>query len=494
MADQIVLAWTVNVAGTSLGPAAAATALGAVPLYNNATTDPVLGQLFGLTVASDVTAPGAGNATRTLTLNMTRVPGAPFAPPPFPCHPDTSTPPVLPFRLRRTVPLAGAFLTTTASAVVATSAAQISALSIGDTVEFLSQLGVFYTVLLVGATTITLTAPYTGVSADGAAVKVQAAPVVLPALFSTSPLDTAGFATVPAIPAGSGARTISLSYLDSTGAGPFTVVVPLTGRRPAAFALGGGIDIATITAMHVASTGAFNNSVGQITLVELSSALPAPLASATPADFLGPLTDEAQLLITRALTYLPPSYFALSQQGASTPQLAGDFFVTTGSASVPTTADQTAALAPGNTIQFAEQLTRNLPFETAAVLYTVASVSPKIVKLTTPFTGIDNNNTGTNQAGTNSNRETKGNLGSELLNKATGAYRITPTASAPPTNAALAGALGQFVTPGNAIPPPNPPLPPGTMSPAPTFLSGLFTQTLSLALAVPVVPSAVAFI
>jgi hypothetical protein len=43
MADQIVLAWTLDVAGSSIGPAGAA-ALGAVPPYTDSTTDPVLDQ------------------------------------------------------------------------------------------------------------------------------------------------------------------------------------------------------------------------------------------------------------------------------------------------------------------------------------------------------------------------------------------------------------------------------------------------------------------
>jgi hypothetical protein len=478
MANQIVLAWTVNVSGTSLGPAQAAAALAAVPLYDNPTTDPVLGQL-GLTVATDATVAGAGNATRTLTLNMTIVPGAPFAPPPFPCHPDTITPPVLPYRLRRAVSLPGAFLVATGSAVVATSTSQIGSLSVGDTIEFLEQLGVFYTVLLVGPTSITLTAFYTGTSADSLAAKILAAPVRRAALYSTSPLDTGGFATVPAIPAGSGARTVSLTYLDSLGAGPFTVTTTLTGRRPAAVALAGGsIDIAVITAMHVASTGAFANSVGQITLAELASALPVPLASATPADFLGPLTDEAQMLIDRALAYLPPSYFALAQQGASGPQLAGDFFVSTGSALVPTTADQTGALAPGNTIQFASQ---------SNTTYTVQTVSSALVTLTAPYTGLD-----FNKKDANTNKRPN-DLTANANKQPTGAFRIAPSMAASPTNAQLSGPLAQFVNPGNAVPPPLPPLPPATMSP-PTFLSGLFTQALQLALAVPVVPSAIALI
>ena len=68
MPNQIVLAWEVDVTNSTLGPAGAATLLGAVPLYSDPETDPVLGQLLGLTVASDVSStPGGGLAKRTLT-------------------------------------------------------------------------------------------------------------------------------------------------------------------------------------------------------------------------------------------------------------------------------------------------------------------------------------------------------------------------------------------------------------------------------------------
>src|SRR5579871_2618220 len=93
MSDQIVLAFTISTKGTIFTPAQGAAKLAAVPLYANPQTDPVLGQLFGLTVASDATAPIADGATRTLKLNMTSAVGAPFAPPPFPCRPVGPIPP-----------------------------------------------------------------------------------------------------------------------------------------------------------------------------------------------------------------------------------------------------------------------------------------------------------------------------------------------------------------------------------------------------------------
>lgn len=490
MADQIVLAWKVLVAGTSIGPAAADTKLAAVPLYEDPTTDPVLGQMFGLTVASDVTTHDATSATRTLTLNMTSAVGAPLAPPPFPCNPTTSTPPTLSYPLRRKVTLAGSFLTTNGSATVVTSANQTPALSPGNTVEFESQIGVYYVVAPLGVApaAITLTSPYTGVTADGGSVNVAAAPATIAAIYSTSPLDTAGTATVPPIPPGSGARTVSLTYRDSTGAGPFTVIVPMQGKRPALVALApGSADIELIVDMHVASTGGFGNSVGQITLCELSAAPPAIPPTATQAQFQQ-LTDRAQLLITRPLAYLPPSYFALAQQGASSPQLAGDFFVTTGSADVPTSVDQTGALAPGSVMQFASQISEDAPTGSTPVFYTVAAVTPKLVTLTEPFSGlgplnqIQDGDTGS-----------KGVKSTELLNFPSAAALYPPPA-APPTAAQLAGPMARFVNPGTAVPPPNPPLAPQAMSPAPTTLSDLYTQTLQLALAVPVAPQPIAFI
>lgn len=494
MPNQLVLAWVIDTSKTIFSAAQAAAALGAVPLYEDVTTDPVLGQFFGLTVASDVSAAsGPTTATRTLTLNMTAALGTPTAPPPFPCHPITSTPPVLPYPLRSTRTLPGSFFVSTGSMSVPVSATQLPSLSVGDKIQFLSQQGVFYTIASTGVTSIGLTTPYTGVSGNTPAFKEVAAPVTLAAIYSTSDFDTAGVATTPAIPAGSGARTVTIAYKDSLG-NLGSVTVSLTGRRPAAITLAGGtIDIAEIDNISIATSGGFGNSVGQITLASLSSALPPILANRTSDDFRGKLTDEGQLLIDRALAYLPQSYFAAAQQQAAAPQLEGDFILTTGSTSVQTTVDQTGVLSAGNVIQFAEQLANYTTLQTQAVFYVVADVTPKLIKLTTPFTGIDNNNTGTNQEGTNSNRATKGNLGTEVQSKRSGAFLITPSPAAPPSNDQLSAPLGQFVALETAAPPPNPPLSPATV-PVPTFLSDLFTQTLQLALAgVPITPQQIAF-
>jgi hypothetical protein len=427
MSNQIQLEWSVSVAGTPVSAAAAAAALGAVVLYQDATTDPVLGQ-FGLTVASDVTAPVAGGATRTLTLNMTSVPGAPYAPPPFPCHPDAPSTPTLPYKLTRTSPLPGDFTVNTGSPAVSTSDGQGPSLTIGDTVQFSSQLGTNYTVATV--VPLTLTTPFTGDFAITKAFKVLPAASKLPALYSTSPLDDA---------AGSGARTVSVSYVDSLGAAG-TVVTTLSGKRPAPLVLAGGtVDVAVIADVHVTSTGAFGNSVGQITLSDLSAPIVADDSN-----------DRAQMKIARGLAYLPPSYFALAQQGSSNPQLAGSFLVKPDSADVLTTVDQTTALAAGNTMEFVTQ---------PGTIYTIALVTPKSLTLTTKY--------------------------SALTEATAAATRITPTPAVQPTADQLKTLLAQFVNPGNATSS-------GAMTPAPTYLSGFFTQVISNALVVPVTSSAVA--
>jgi hypothetical protein len=505
MADQIVLAWTVDVTNSSFGPAAAAAALLAVPLYSNATTDPVLGQMFGLTVASDVSSlPGGAIAKRTLTLNMNAV-HTPTAPPPFPCHPRTSTPPVLPYPLRSTKTLPGSFFVSTGSLNVATTETQVPSLAIGDSIQFLSQVGVFYVVASVSATVVGLTGAFTGRSTNTGAFKEIADPVSIAAVYSTSDLDTNGVATVPAIPASAGARTLAITYTDSTGATGRAATATLTGRRPAAIAFtnGNGI-ISAIENIVIASSGGFGNNVGEITLVSLSSALPAlptglPLgtgigAAETTVGKVGApiprtfktMTDEAQLLIDRHLAYLPPSYFTLAQQGASAPQLAGDFSLTTGSKNVPTSEDQTGVLAAGNTVQFAAQF---------GTVYTVSNVTPKILTLTEVYSGIDDNFTGPKNVGTNSNDGTMGNVGTSVISKLSGAFRVTSVTGAPPTNAQLSGPLGQFLETQTAAPPPVPHTVDPATVPVPTFLSGFFTRQLQLAIAgVPVVPQAITFV
>src|SRR5271166_4678265 len=389
MATRLNLVFSIATTGTIFTPTQAAAKLAAVPLYASAGADPVLGQLFGLTVTLDLlsiasvtytgeaggpflpgetvtgapsgatatvavdesgtlyfvegsvtgtfahldtitggesgatatvnNASGLGGptsttpgATRVVVLNMTSV-NAPYAPPPFPCRPTgplvppPGAPPALPYTLTET--------------------------------------------------TIN---PYTRLPVT------TPAPATVLAFYSTSDLDTDGVDTVPAIPAGPGAQIMALIYHDSTGAGPFEVYTKLMGKFPAMVTLHvGSVDVAEITECFVFQTGAFENSVGQITL-------------ATLADVPG-LTDAAQMTITKPLVYLPPSYFALSEQGASAPQLAGDFLVEPESPTVLATVSPIGVIAATNVLEFASQ---------PGVQYEVASVYAGGLKLTAPYTGL----------------------------------------------------------------------------------------------------------
>jgi len=487
MATQIILAWTVNVAGSSIGPTQAQALLEAVPLYQSAAADPVLGQIGGLTVASDVTTTSGSEATRTLTLNMTSA-HSPTAPPPFPCQPITATPPAPPYPLQQSVTLPGTFAPQNGLTVVPTSRSQIPSIVGGGvtSIQFNSQLGVYYTVNTVGSNSITLATPYTGVTGSTGASKQVAAPVTQAAIYSSSALDTAGVSsTSPAVPAGSGAQTVSLSYLDSTGAGPFTVTVSLTGKRPAPVTLAAGsLNIAVITAFSVASTGAFGNSVGQITLSALSGPIPAVPPNTPIGIYLVQLTDQAQLLLGTPLVYLPPSFFAIAQQGAAAQPLPGICTVTTGSVAVPTSVDLTSLVGPGSVMQFAVQPDQDTPTGRIVTLYTVEQCTPKLITLQTPFTGQGPQNALPN-GGTLGLRSTE-------VQALQTAATLFPATAAPPTNQQLATPLGEFVDPTVALPPPNPPLPPTTIT-SPTILSGVYARTLQLALATPVVSQPIAF-
>ena len=496
MTTQIVLSWTVDVSNSILSPAEAAAAMDQanVPLYEDEFHDPVLGQMFGLIVDTDNTTFDSTTATRTLTLDI-----GPTTVPAFPCHPNTSTPPTnITNALLEAETLYGSFFVSNGSTNVPTTQTQVPTLVDGDLIQFLSQQGVFYTIAVSGVspTALTLTTPYTGKTANTGAFEMVPTFVKFAAIYSSSDLDTAGVATIPAIPAGPGAQTVFIEYEDSSGTF-FAPTVSLTGRRPVMIPV--STDIASFDELIIETTGAFGNNIGQITIVELSAPIPDIPANATPGTGIGigsegmntftALTDQAQLLIKKTLVYFPPSYFSLAQQGSATPTLDGDFVVTTDSAIVFTENDQTAALAPTNIIEFASQL---------GVSYTVLNVGPKFITLTTPYSGIDENFTG--QHNVNSNAGTKGNLGTKVKNKATDAWLVSPDPAAPPSNDQLAGPLAQFVDPGFAAPPPNPPLDPSTMTPqvtstgSPYFLSGMYTKQLQLALAgVPVVANPITF-
>jgi hypothetical protein len=461
--NQLTLAFSVATASTIYTPAQAAAKLAAVPLYASAGTDPVLGQAFGLTVSSDVVsiggvtytseaggpflpgetvtdAPGGGTATvavdedgmlffvegsivgafahgdtitggtsgatatvnnaaalggptpttpgatRVLVLNMTSVPGVPTAPPPFPCRPTgplvppPGAPPTLPYVLEQTT--------------------------------------------INPYTRLPVTAP---------------APAAVAAFYSTSNLDTDGVGTTPAIPSGSGAQIMQLDYHDSTGAGPFTVYTKLMGKFPAMVTLAGGsIDIAQIDACFPFQVGAFANSVGQITLCALEAPLPAIPSEATPADFPG-LTDAAQLTITRPLIYLPPSYFALSQQQNSAPQLEGDFLVKQGSPTVLTPVSQIGVLAGTNIIEFTAQ---------PGVQYEVASVSATLIKLTTPYTGLSHPEI----APAAEAPYPAQSVSEEADAVVTSASLVSPSQAAPPDDAHLTTLLAEFTLPQSTAP------------------------------------------
>ena len=64
-------------------------------------------------------------------------------------------------------PLAGNAQPVNGSAIVPTSTSQVGNVYPGDSVQFVTQLNVFYTVLSVSATQLTLTQPYTGTTASG---------------------------------------------------------------------------------------------------------------------------------------------------------------------------------------------------------------------------------------------------------------------------------------------------------------------------------------
>jgi len=455
MPSRLRLSWAVNVVNSPISLTSVARELAAVKLYKNQCADPVLGALFGLKIVDDVVTTGESvdapkwvrvpescQVTRSLLLDL--------APPFFPCHPITATPPKPPYALRVPKELAGAFLTTPGSCRVVATATQLPAIVMGDTIEFASQPGVFYVVHSISGYCFTLTCPYTGeFVTDGKAFNMIPAPTTKVAIYSTSPLDTAGTELSDlSIPAGSGARTVEIKYRNIAG-DVTTTTIELQGKNPVVF----DADVMFLDNMKVASVGNFGASVGQITLSEIS-ADPAPLpADPTRADFQRQ-TDATQMLLGRAIAYMPPSFFALAQQGLSDPQLCGDFVVTTGSKNVVATYDQTGALAEGDFIEFAAQM---------GTFYEIAAVAPKIITLVKPIASP-----------------------TELLEKVTGAYKLGY--ALPPTRSQLAAVLGQFVNPGDAAPCPVPPLAPETMTPSPCILSDIFTQTIALALGVAAVP------
>ena len=564
MANQLTLAFSVATASTIYTPAQAAAKLAAVPLYASAGADPVLGQAFGLTVASDVVStggvtysgeaggpfqpgetvtggtshatatiavdedngvlffvagsesggpfsvgetvtggtsiatatvvlPAAGGgstsatpgptsttpgATRVLTLNMTAALSAPYAPPPFPCRPTgpLEPPPGAPYA-QGAMSYSETVLTASNTSPIVIGVSSTEGLEDGMVVTVVGALGntaangSFTIAALTGDSFTLVDSVGNGAYTGGGVVAIPytltdttenpytrrpqtlPAPAAVAAFYSTSDLDTDGVATTPAIPAGAGAQIMQLTYLDSTGAGPFTVYTKLMGKFPAMVTLAGGsVDIAEIIECLVEQTGAFDNSVGQITLCALEAPLSAIPANATPADFPD-LTDAAQLTITRPLIYLPPSYFALAQQPASAPQLAGDFVVKKDSPTVLTPVSQVGVVAATHTIEFASQ---------PGVVYEVASVSATFVKLTTPYTGLSRPEI----APAAEKSRYAQSVSTEADAVVTSACLVSPSQVAPPDSAHLLTLLSEFTLP-------------QTTAPALTYVaeSGPFTPT-----------------
>jgi hypothetical protein len=451
---------------------------------------------------SNVTYPGAGRALLEVP-NVAPVPTPPPNPPPQPPYPlvDAST--------QVTIELqAGSAAGTYTSTDVVEVLGEASVMAIEATVDLQSPGTAMYpagTTIEVGqpapgtpneftptaidasvaaiTTVFQATVPEGGlpitatVSAPGgppgtANVSVTYATLTEPAivaLYSTSDLDTAGVPTLDTpIPPGAGAQSVSLTYIDPTGA-THVIVTDLLGKFPAQVTL--PAPIAAVTDLHIASTGGFGNSVGQITLSSLS----APTAPIQPTVDFQEQQDAAQNLLDTPLVYMPPSYFALAQQGAATPQLPGDFFVTTGSTNVPVTADLTAILFAGNTIRFASQAPQTTPptdYAVAAVSWNPVS-EQGLVTLTEPYTGYNKNLIDANNAPRPTNETANAD------EQQTGAMLIDPSPATVPSNAALAAPLTEYIgTAGVATPSPPPPNPVG--------LSGLYARTLSLALAAPV--------
>lgn len=65
----------------------------------------------------------------------------------------------------RLAALAGTFSVTQGSATVTTTTSQVGVIAVGDSVQFVSQLGTYYPVFAVSASTLTLGTPYTGTTA-----------------------------------------------------------------------------------------------------------------------------------------------------------------------------------------------------------------------------------------------------------------------------------------------------------------------------------------
>ena len=105
-------------------------------------------------------------------------------------------------------PLAGTFDAIQGSATVASTSSQVGAVYPGDCVQFVSQLGVYYTVLTVTAAHLILTQPYTGVTAGTTNASVVS---------SATTAATAIQALIAAISAVGTATVIATPQISATG-------------------------------------------------------------------------------------------------------------------------------------------------------------------------------------------------------------------------------------------------------------------------------------
>ena len=147
------------------------------------------------------------------------------------------------------------------------------------------------------------------------------------------------------------------------------------------------------------------------------------------------------MTIARPLAYIPPSYFALAQQGTAAPQLSGDFLVKKGSLVVLTSIDQTNILGSSNTIRFASQ---------SGVEYVVDTVSATFIKLTTAYTGLE---AAEIAPAAEASRPAQSVSDSTDANRVvTSATLVSPSQATPPSDAQLTTLLAEFTMPQETAP------------------------------------------
>lgn len=139
------------------------------------------------------------------------------------------------------------------------------------------------------------------------------------AIYSSSNADF--FVSNPLILRATGAETVSVTYVDSTGH-LFTTSVNLAGRTPVLIPLAAGsVDFAGgIRDAHITSAGSQGTSVGQLTIANIT--IPAtghlPQIGDPGIDAFGEIQDATQALLGQAVTILPNGYINFD------PALVGD--------------------------------------------------------------------------------------------------------------------------------------------------------------------------